>query len=49
MTLLGVFGGELSEVMAYDKAKFGYSVPHIVYHCVEHIRKEGRETEGIFR
>lgn len=47
--VVGVFGGQLSDIMRYDKLYYGCDVPHVVKGCVELILQEGKTTEGIFR
>ncbi|KAL8588924.1 hypothetical protein ACOMHN_012962 [Nucella lapillus] len=44
----GVFGVPLAELMKYE-CKEGRSVPYIVEACINHLKENATETEGIFR
>ena len=47
--MLGVFGGPLLDIIRYDMRFYKLEVPHVIKQCVERIRSDGMEVEGIFR
>ena len=47
--LAAIFGQSLTETMTFQRRHSKLAVPIIVHMCVDYVRRNGMDTEGIFR